>query len=355
VRPEPPDDVANLCSVAELDKMHYKVFDRARLQHISAPAEADPKPAAAERDLAKFVAEKQMERETTPKYAPEMPSHRWSMLYSTADANPDASVDDYSAVTEEIHVPTLAVFSMVGGVGKTSIVAALARALSRSGQRVLIVHGAEQHTLTLHFGGQPGKPGRLRTFFPPTRNEGQINVLAHDFDEAVHDVEIEGWLQREIASVQGEVDRVLVEVSRLSSEDVHFLGLSSATLVIVVPDLGSLLNVARLKKLLEQQNHSSFRKVNPYFVLNKFDANSAFHNEIRNHLRQQLSSRLLPFTIRRSDLVAEAVASGMTVLDYAPKAAIVDDLLRLSAWVGELGNVSELSAVKNVAKSKPAI
>jgi cellulose synthase operon protein YhjQ len=355
MQPETPDDVANLCNVAELDTNHYKVFTPNRRKRIDPfSAEIDPPQAAPERNLASMV-EQQAESEITPKSAPEMSSRRWTVLHSAAEVNPNADSDDYRVVAEEIHVPTLSVFSTAGGVGKTSIVAALARALSRSGQRLLMVHGVEEYTLTLHFGGQSGKPGRLRTFFPPTRKEGQISVVAHDFDVAPHGVEIDGWLQREVASVQGEVDRVLVEISRLGSEDQHFLGLSHATLVVLVPDIRCLLSVPKLKKMLEQQNETGFRKVNPYFLLNKFDANSAFHNEIRDQLRKQLGSRLLPFTIRRSDLVSEALASGMTVLDYAPKASIVDDLLRLAAWAGELSNVRELPAAKSVTKANAAI
>ncbi len=355
MRPEPPDDVAQLCNLAELDKTHYRVFPNHQRQ--LSPAEANPKPATPERDLAgtrdlDSMVEQQAEGEATRKPAPEMPSHRWTVLHSAAVSNPEEP-DDYRAAAEEIHVPTLSVFSTAGGVGKTSIVAALSRALSRAGQRMLVVHGAEEFTLTLHFGGQAGKPGRLRTFFPPTRKEGQINVLAHDFDVAPQGVEIDGWLQREVASIQGEVDRVLVEVRSLSGEDRHFLGLSHATLAVLVPDVRCLLSIAKLKKQLEQQNESGFRKVSPYFLLNKFDSNSAFHNEIRDQLRKQLGSKLLPFTIRRSDLVSEALASGMTVLDYAPKASIVDDLLRLSTWAGELGAVRP--AVKNVNKANAAI
>ncbi|MGA2961510.1 MAG: cellulose synthase operon protein YhjQ/BcsQ [Candidatus Korobacteraceae bacterium] len=353
MRPDTPDDVANLCNVAELDKARYKVFTRTRHEQIA--VETDSEPAASERDLVKLIEEPQAGRALMPRHAPEPPSHSWTMLHAVAEANSVTYAEDSQVVSEEIHVPTLSVFSTAGGVGKTFIVAALARAQSRSGQRVLVVHGEEQYTLTPHFGGQAGKPGRLRTFFPPTRKEGQINVLAHDFDGFSQGGEIDGWLQREVASVEDEVDRVLVEVSRLSSEDRHFLGLSHATLAVLVPDIGSLLSVPKLKNLLEQQYQSGFRKVNPYFVLNKFDANSAFHNEIRKHLRQQLGPRLLPFTVRRSDLVAEAIAAGMTVLDYAPRAAIVDDLLRLSAWVNELGSIREVPISKSATRPNSAI
>ncbi len=352
-----PDDVANLCNVAELDTTHYKIFSPVRRRQNFAPAEVETNPLASDFNSSRRLiveVEPETAGEVPSKFAPEM-SSRWTVLRSANEVNLNNGVDDYRVVAEEIHVPTLSVFSTAGGAGKTSIVAALARALSRSGQRMLMVHGMEEYTLPLHFGGQAGKPGRLRTFFPPSRREGQISVLSHDFDVAPHGVEIDGWLQREVASVQGEADRVLVEIGRLNGEERHFLGLSHATLAILVPDVRCLLSVAKLKKALDQQNESEFRKVNPYFVLNKFDSNSAFHNEIRDQLRKQLGAKLLPFTIRRSDLVSEALASGMTVLDYAPKSAIVDDLMRLAAWAGEIGNVREIPVAKSVTKTNSGI
>jgi hypothetical protein len=161
-----PDDVANLCNVAELDKAHYKVFTRIRRQQIA--VQADSGPAASERDLVQLIEEPQAERAIMPRHAPEPPSHSWTMLHAVAEANPATYAEDSQVVSEEIHVPTLSVFSTAGGVGKTFIVAAPGRAQSRSGQRVLVVHGEEQYTLTPHFGGQAGKPGRLRTFLPPS-------------------------------------------------------------------------------------------------------------------------------------------------------------------------------------------
>lgn len=49
-------------------------------------------------------------------------------------------------------------------------------------------------------------------------------------------------------------------------------------------------------------------------------------------MRQQLGERLLPFVIRRSPSVAEALAEGMTVMDYAPDAAVAEDYRNLAKW-----------------------
>ena len=38
-------------------------------------------------------------------------------------------------------------------------------------------------------------------------------------------------------------------------------------------------------------------------------------------------------TIRRSDTVAEALADGMTVIDYCPDAGVAEDFQRLAEWI----------------------
>ena len=50
-------------------------------------------------------------------------------------------------------------------------------------------------------------------------------------------------------------------------------------------------------------------------------------------LQQRLGGRLLPLTLRRSSTVSEALAEGMTVIDYAPESAAADDYRQLAGWL----------------------
>ena len=61
-------------------------------------------------------------------------------------------------------------------------------------------------------------------------------------------------------------------------------------------------------------------------VLNQFDASLPLHLDVREVLRRQLGDRLLPFVIRRAPAVSEALAEGMTVVDYAPESPCVRGL-----------------------------
>jgi cellulose biosynthesis protein BcsQ len=67
--------------------------------------------------------------------------------------------------------------------------------------------------------------------------------------------------------------------------------------------------------------------------LNQFDASLPLHLDVRAILQQQLGSRLLPLVLHRSSAVSEALAEGMTVIDYAPGIEVAEDYRQLAAWL----------------------
>ena len=71
-------------------------------------------------------------------------------------------------------------------------------------------------------------------------------------------------------------------------------------------------------------------------MLNQFDASLPLHLDVREVLREQLGERLLPFALRRTAAMSEALAEGMTVMDYAPGSALTEDFATLAGWVKSL-------------------
>jgi cellulose biosynthesis protein BcsQ len=71
----------------------------------------------------------------------------------------------------------------------------------------------------------------------------------------------------------------------------------------------------------------------PHYVLNQFDPSLPLHLDVREVLRRQLGDRLLPYVIHRSPAVSEALAEGMTVVDYQPEGAISEDYLNVAKWL----------------------
>jgi cellulose biosynthesis protein BcsQ len=85
-----------------------------------------------------------------------------------------------------------------------------------------------------------------------------------------------------------------------------------------------------------------------FYVLNKYDASVPFHRDVRERMCAVLGERLLPFSIRRTDQVSEALAAGVTVVDYAPNAPVVDDLKLLAQWVRNSMPRNEVEPVRRL-------
>jgi hypothetical protein len=206
------------------------------------------------------------------------------------------------------------------------------------GDQILMIHGSQQPSVPLHFGAQFAQAGRLRTFVPPVRNQGTVHLLSHEFDDGSEQNEEGGvWLMREVNSLQNEVDRCIVEISSPSGQEGTILNLARVCLIVLTPDINSVMALAPFRKLAERVPRPGAQNpMTVFFLINKFDPASAFHAEVRQNLRLQLGASLLPFCIRRDDTIAEALAAGMTVLDYAPTSSPAEDFLRLATWAREV-------------------
>ena len=77
-------------------------------------------------------------------------------------------------------------------------------------------------------------------------------------------------------------------------------------------------------------------------MLNQFDPSLPLHLDVREVLREQLGERLLPFSLRRAPAVSEALAEGMTVVDYAPNSTVAEDFGALAGWVKSLAAPASL-------------
>ena len=108
-------------------------------------------------------------------------------------------------------------------------------------------------------------------------------------------------------------------------------------MIPVLPDMNSVVSVGAIEGFFRNQtNHPNFAggKPNlPFYLLNQFDYSLPLHLDVREILREQIGDRLIPFALRRSPSVSEALAEGMTVMDYAPNAVVTEDYANLAGWV----------------------
>ena len=81
----------------------------------------------------------------------------------------------------ERRVPVIAIFSFAGGVGKTSLIATLGRALASHGERVLLADTTPFGLLPFYFGARDLKAGVVRTFAPPNNSsDAPVDVVTLD-------------------------------------------------------------------------------------------------------------------------------------------------------------------------------
>jgi cellulose synthase operon protein YhjQ len=282
--------------------------------------------------------------------------------------------DPQSAPIEQVpsrppaHVPALAVFSLAGGVGKTSLVASLGRALSSRGERILLVDTAAFGLLPFYFGARDQRPGMLRTFNPPGEGtDAPIQLVTIDPDghpadlaEALSDQSNnqsnnqfanqsanqssqpghQDWLAEEVVRYTRGSNRVLIDLPTASGSTTRrILRLSPVVLVPVLADMNSVVSVGAIESFFRSSGSardSKGKPILPFYVLNQFDSSLPLHLDVREILRERIGERLLPFALRRSPAVSEALAEGMTVMDYAPTAVVAEDYANLAGWVRSL-------------------
>ena len=258
---------------------------------------------------------------------------RWFALRGVFDGS--APPVEASPAPSAAHAPSLAVFSLAGGVGKTSLVATLGRALSARGERVLLVDTAAFGLLPFFFGATDQRPGVLRTFTPPgMSSDAPIQLVTVDTDVLGSETPGQESLGGEIQNFARGASRILVDLATASGATTRrIMRMAPMVLVPVIPDMNSVVSVSSIDAFFEHNSSPQGRPVLPYYVLNQFDPSLPLHLDVREVLREQLGERLLPFALRRAPSMSEALAEGMTVLDYAPGSSLAEDYSTLAGWL----------------------
>lgn len=241
--------------------------------------------------------------------------------------------------------PVLAVFSLAGGAGKTSVVATLGRTLSARGERVLLVDTSVYGLLPFFFGAREQRPGVLRTFTPPGNSgDAPIQMLTLDPETLGPENAPQETLALEVARNSNNASRILVDLATASGSTTRrVMRLTPTVLVPLLPDMSSVVSVSSIDAFFQRNAGVPGQAVLPYYVLNQFDPSLPLHLDVREVMREQLGDRLLPFALRRAPAVSEALAEGMTVVDYAPNSTVAEDFGTLAGWVKSLAAPASMS------------
>ena len=259
---------------------------------------------------------------------------RWFALKGVFGQQADHA-DAQAMRYKDLRVPSLAVFSLAGGVGKTSLVATLGRSLSALGERVLLADTSSYGLLPYYFGARDMRPGVIRTFSAPGGGaDAPVNLLSVDTERLENDPHDMDWLAEELQRNARGSNRILIDLATASASLTRrVLRMTPVVLVPIIPEMNSIVTLNVVDGFFRNHHSAEGRPVQPYYVLNQFDPSLPLHLDVREVLRQQLGDRLLPFVLRRSQTVSEALAEGMTVVDYAPNSMVADDFQHLANWL----------------------
>jgi cellulose synthase operon protein YhjQ len=270
----------------------------------------------------------------TLQHSRERVAARWYALKGVFE-QPGQDQPEVPIRQKETRTPVLAVFSLAGGVGKTSLVATLGRALSSLGEKVLLTDTTSHGLLPFYFGASELRQGVVRTFSPPSGStDAPIYLLSYDVDQKCSDEESQSQLVDEISNNSKGTHRIILDLTPSSGWIARRMARMNPTILVpVAPDMNSVISLQTVEKYFHGAIDADGRPLEPYYVLNQFDASLPLHLDVREVLRRQLGDRLLPFVIRRAPAVSEALAEGMTVVDYAPETPISEDYQNVASWL----------------------
>ena len=270
----------------------------------------------------------------TLQHSRERVAARWFALKGVFEQPGQEAVEPAPVRQKEIRTPVVAVFSLAGGVGKTSLVATIGRSLSSLGEKVLLTDTTSHGLLPFYFGASELRQGSVRTFSPPSGStDAPIYLVSYDVDQKA-DEEAQEKLVEEIVNNSRGTHRILLDLTVGSAWIVrHMARMSPTILVPVAPDMNSVISLQSIENFFRGMVDADGRPLQPYYLINQFDASLPLHLDVREVLRRQLGDRLLPFVIHRAPEVSEALAEGMTVFDYAPDSPVSGDYMNAATWL----------------------
>jgi cellulose synthase operon protein YhjQ len=347
---ENPPDVDSLFSAAGLAAESYLQFNRRRGAVAEAEAVAPPpfpsvEPAPAATQPVEIVPR-------PIRIAPRRilnRGDRWLGLQAVLE-------DSTAQVPSPASQPTgnILLFPSAGGVGATTIAATLARVLHGPQTSVGVVDNSSHSLIPMHFGARGTRSGCSSFYFQKTGGASPVHLITPKSTptllERNSDPESEAWVKEGFDQIQGSCDYLLVDIwGGISLDLLTRLSRNSVCLVPLVPDVSSTIRLRPILDTFEQISAQCNRRVEPYFLLTKFDESISLHADLRRWLGEQLKGRLLPFVIRRSDDAAAALAEGETVVDYAPASGMAADFQHLGEWVKTRFHAAESIRFRNVA------
>ncbi len=243
-------------------------------------------------------------------------------------------------------MPVIALQGLRGGAGTTSVTAALAWALNKLGESVLVIDFCSSNQLAMHFNA-PGDlargwmraaldnsdwrqtalrylPGLDVTPFG-ILNEQELLQLDQDGEAP-----LTAWLAH-LPELQKHYRWLLLDVPAQQQRwSRQITDAADHLICLITADANSQLR-------LHQRRFSDHTR----FLLNQFNANSQSQQDLQLLWLSTLA-QLIPVNIHRDEAVAEALLLKQPTGEYRPESLAVDEIATLASWL--LLNLAEKRA-----------
>ncbi|MFW5387780.1 cellulose biosynthesis protein BcsQ [Yersinia sp. 2542 StPb PI] len=235
-------------------------------------------------------------------------------------------------------MPVLALQGIRGGIGTTSVTAALAWALQQLKESVLVIDFSPDNLLRLHFNmpfdqtrgwakaeieGQGWQQGAMRyteglDFLP----FGQLTLIETEQLNASLQQHPGQWREN-LSALQASAPDCWILLDIPAGDSIftrQILALADLVLVLIHAD-------ASCHIRLHQQN----LPVDCHFLLNQFSASSHLQQDLHQLWLQSLDN-LLPTFIHRDEAMAEALAAKQPLGEYSGQSLAAEEVTTLANW-----------------------
>ena len=240
--------------------------------------------------------------------------------------------------------PTVvALVSVNGGVGRSTLATALSSGLQRLGESVVALDLDPQNALRQHFGVAPellgvGRASLLDTPWETLLQAGfaGCHVIPFGHTDIKQKDNLQRWLTREPEwlaqhlSTLGLDERAIMLIDTPAGNNVYLhqaLSVADSVLVVVQPNAACLGTLDQLDAVLAPYLERE-RPPHCHYVINQLEENSAFSLDMVNAFKLRLGDKPLD-VVHRDPSISEALAFATDPLDKLTASAASDDLKRL--------------------------